>query len=468
MDKAYISENGLEAGIKILDIHSIDLRTELEDLVSAEKNKSLRVVYDSLYRMGLLGNTTFMWTYNLTLKNYRKERIKFINVLYFKISFNLFNEVFREHLLNEIEKPKRDELRIVKWWRSYKLIPTLKDYLRNRLEFYASNATDVKSAKKFAFTELANNCISNWIDGNEQQKTDAQQDYAHFQMNKVYDFPPTLKDLVSEYFTPLKVLPVEQAVLNTSPRILFFNGSCFASSYFQCITNFLPLFQKSSCWNGKNHGPKIQEHKKIISKVAEIGDNKPLNVRAMMTFPSAKTRGSSPSRLLIRFLSDAAANGLGLNQLFGMVLDDGVNPRQLFPPWMMFHSLAAEELQKVRMVGQLFITWIPAKNNSQDGKDPSFYEPVELPTCLDLKVIESEQPKRFQLYSFIMGQNMSIAHVVAYIRRADDHWWFCDDLSGSSKNVDTDKVPYTIENQKILSQNLLQRPVMAFYLRVEQ
>ena len=129
------------------------------------------------------------------------------------------------------------------------------------------------------------------------------------------------------------------------------------------------------------------------------------------------------------------------------------------------------ELHKLLMVGHLLVCWFvgPHDNDDDSSFDPLYYEPIEVPPELSLRVAGSDQPKRFELYSFTMSQKMGLPHSVSYVKRANGQWWFCDDLASSNSKVSTESLPITIEKQRALSNSSYpQRPSMAFYLRTEQ
>lgn len=446
-----------------------ELYPSLISMTFSDDNYSLRLVYDSLRLLVILGNdlTKSFPSFSLQLQDYRKERVALTNLHYSTLSNykSLFDNVLFHHFNTELEKPNPEEtqlLTIVNWWKSYSLKPIIEEYRSSFKSFHASNVCDVPSAKKYALSFQIDKLLRNYKSGAPVVKEQARKDYAQKHIAEVFGFPSTLEALFYDFFTPSDFIPVPQAVLSTKPRPLKWKeNSCFASSYFQCVANFFPLFQRLP---GKDHignGPIIKQHIDIMQKVAQPVQD-PLSVMDLLSWPN-NSSGDFPLRMLVRFLYDTGSEELVFNKIIGKIsISEDLKQESYFPPHRFFTCTSGfPEIHRVRMIGQLFIVYLSAGCNVSYTEE-RFFDPIEMPLSVNLKVTDSDQLKRFELYSFIMGRGL---HAIAYVRRADDQWWHCDDVDSRIEMVSEEKLPNTKQKQSSISSK--QRPLAAFYLRVE-
>lgn len=472
LSRVYGAPDGTEAAAIMLDIDSIDLESELKNLTDfPEGIPAVRLIYDSLSGSSLLGKRDALFsTCSLTFNNYEEECYRFFECLYYKKYKDEIDTVLRDYLFRELSVSTDSFESVVSWWQSFRIPQKENTYHLPYQEYLASDINNWVPARKFALQDYLNSWISAWI-GSTKSKNDLEEVYVRYRMSSAFELPPTLNELVEKYYMPIPtVFPVDQAVLSTPPRsLLWKDRSCYASSYFQCMANFLPLYRKVPEWNQEsNFGSYSKNYRDIIEKVAisDVKDEPLLNVVSLMKWSSIMDGGGLSFQLHNLFLSDVGSSGLGLNKIFGLAIDNQEEAKEAiyFPPNTMMSSLPGMEVQGIRMTGHVLVTWLESGNRISDSRDARFYEPFELLPVLQVPMVGGSTLGRYELYAFIVAQKMGIPHLVAYVRRADGQWWFCDDLAGANKKVSLDELLTTIEKQRELSKTLMQRPIMAFYL----
>ena len=267
-----------------------------------------------------------------------------------------------------------------------------------------------------------------------------------------FNFPPK-DEFLEKYYTPFKTLPVKETVLSTPPRKIVFQSTCFASCYFQIMTNFLPLMKRMPGWNSKTTQD-TPAHQQIFEQLAQEGD--PLEINRYIQLPVGDKRRSDPSLMLADFVNGFEPDGLPVNQLLGSISDTYYFPLTRY----LFVTPGFSEAENFIMIGQLLITYL----NYVEGA----FNPVDLPSQLYLKVLGCAERRRFELYGFGMGQKMSVPHIMAYVKRANGTWYECDCLRNKADVIPEDQVPYTAARQLAISKSFKQRPVMVVYLRTDE
>ena len=410
----------------------------------------LLMVYNSFHMVRLFCRAPLKKLKNglekLTFLDYTKEHDAFTNA-YYLTAKNILEFIARKMVKEERKKPEAEQQLegIMDWLRSLNL--SSRNLSRANLnEHTANNIKSVADLLKFTYEPDINQFLKEHFQNNncvENLFIDAQ---------SAFNFPPK-DEFLEKYYTPVKPLPVKEAVLSTLPRKIVFQGTCFASCYFQLMANFLPLMKRLPGWNS-NTTQDTLAHQQIFEQLTVNGD--PLNIKEFIQLPIHEEFRQSPLTMVADYVNGFVPEGLPMNQLLGVSFNN------LYFPILRYLRVtsAFPEAQNVIMIGQLLITWI-----YDDGRS---FSPVDLPLQLSLNVLGCAERKRYELYGFGMGQNMSIPHILAYVKRATGAWYECDCLRGKADAILEDQVPYTADRQQAISKSLRQRPAMAVYLRTEK
>ena len=395
------------------------------------------------YRLWPATNEDFM--YNLTFVDYAKERKDFINALYglLRIYFDTFlRTLVKEKRGKPIAEQRLEE--ILEWWMTFEF--STNDL--SRRTFYEHTGNNIKSVSdllKFTYEPDFNRVLKDHFQSHIDNLV------LYNDVQGVFCLPP-IDELLEKYYTPIKTLPVNEAVLNTPPRKIVFQSTCFASCYFQIMANFLPLMKRLPGWSLKTTQD-TPAHQRVFEQLSVKGD--PLSIKEFIQLPVLEDFRSNPLTMVADFINGFEPEGLPMSQLLGFVTD------RYFPVIRYLEvSPGFPETQNVMMIGQLLVTWI----YDAEGR----FDPVDLPLQLSLNLLSCAEKKRYELYGFGMKQKMSTPHIMAFVKRATGVWYECDCLKGKADAISEDQVPYTAARQALISKTLKQRPEMAVYLRTEE
>ena len=407
------------------------------------------MVYKSFHMVRLLCRAPLQKLKNglekLTFLDYTKEHDAFTNA-YYLAAKNILDFIARKMIKEEMKKPEVEQQleRIMDWLRSL----NLSSRNLSRATFNKHTANNIKSVAdllKFTYEPDINQFLQDHF---QNRNIPALYDDA----KSAFNFPP-VDEFLEKYYTPVKPLPVKEAVLSTPPRKIVFQSTCFASCYFQIMTNFLPLMKHLPGWNSKPTQD-APAHQQIFEQLSVKGD--PLSIKEFIQLPIFDVSRSNPLTMVADYVNGFEPEGLPMNQLLGFSFNN------LYFPIMRYLPVTPgfPEAQNVMMIGQLLVTWI-----SDEG---DLYDPVDLPLQLSLNFLGCAERKRYELYGFGLKQKMSTPHIMAFVKRATGVWYECDCLKGKADAISEDHVPYTAARQALISKSLKQRPEMAVYLRTEE